>query len=375
MMFLPSGSQDEFGNVVSNRNMVCEVFRDIIANRGFVEISTPLVEYASTFTNRYVGMELQNLLKWFNRNGEIEVLRPDWTSAIARALVRLKSKQKKWAYQGSVFREDQPGIEKRQIGIEIIQTPEILGESECLFLAKELLEKLNINEYAVELGHTDIFEELTKSLKLPAAEKQRLRVAMHNKRKDEVFAIVTQYGDENLATELVFLIGAYGSIDILKEYEHRWAENAKLSAILQHLNRIITILKEVNIHEIMVDLGRVKNLPYYSGIMFRGYSSDNGDLCFSGGRYDKLYDQFETNMSAIGLAFDVDILANKMGIASKRERIGIVATDDTLAFAERYRSKCKESIVEIVYEVDPSVPYDKVLLVKKMNGNFEVVEA
>ncbi|MGV3465198.1 MAG: ATP phosphoribosyltransferase regulatory subunit [Heyndrickxia sp.] len=374
-MFLPSGSQDEFGNVVSNRNMVCEVFRDTIANRGFVEISTPLVEYASTFTNRYVGMELQNLLKWFNRNGEIEVLRPDWTSAIARALVRLKSKQTKWAYQGSVFREDQPGIEKRQIGIEIIQTPKILGESECLFLAKELLEKLNINEYAVELGHTEIFEELTKTMKLAEAGKERLRIAMHNKRKDEVYAIATQYGDENLANELVFLIEAYGSIDILKEYEQRWADNEKLSAIIQHLNRIISILKEVNIHEIMVDLGRVKNLPYYSGIMFRGYSSDNGDLCFSGGRYDKLYDQFETNMSAVGLAFDVDILANKIGLASKREKVCIIATDDTLAFAEKYRKECRESIVEIVYEVDPSVPCDKVLVVEKRSGKFEVVEA
>jgi len=127
-------------------------------------------------------------------------------------------------------------------------------------------------------------------------------------------------------------------------------------------------------NEIMVDLGRVKNLPYYSGIMFRGYSSDNGDLCFSGGRYDKLYDQFETSMSAVGLAFDVDILANKMGIASERERVCIVATEETLAFAEKYRSECKESVVEIVYEVDPSVPYNKVLLAKKTNGKFEVIE-
>lgn len=374
-MFLPSGSQDEFGNVVRNRNMVCEVFREIIEDRGFVEISTPLVEYASTFTNKYVGMELQNLLKWFNRNGEIEVLRPDWTSAIARALVRLKSKQTKWAYQGSVFREDQPGIEKRQIGIEIIQTPKLLGESECLFLAKELLEKLNIHEYTVELGHTDIFEELTKTMELKEAEKERLRVAMHNKRKDEVYAIAVQYGDKNIADELALLIDAYGSVDILKDYEKRWSKKESMSAIIHHLNRIIAILKEVNIGDIMVDLGRVKNLPYYSGIMFRGYSSDNGDLCFSGGRYDKLYDQFDTKVSAVGLAFDVDNLANKMEISSKKERVCIVATDDTLAFAEKYRKEYKHGIVDIVYEINPFVSYDKVLYVKNNNDKLEVVKA
>ncbi len=115
-MFLPIGSRDDFGDIVTNRYRVFEAFRHVITFRGYKEISTPVVEYANTFTNKYVEMKLQNMMKWFNPEGEIEVLRPDWTTAIARALVKGEITEQKWAYQGSIFRKDLPGVESRQAG-------------------------------------------------------------------------------------------------------------------------------------------------------------------------------------------------------------------------------------------------------------------
>lgn len=114
-MFLPAGSQDEIGNKVNNRSRVYEVFRNVTIMRNYKQISTPAVEYADTFTNKYAGMELQSMLKWFNHDGEIEVLRPDWTTAIARTLVKQSSSQDKWSYQGSVFRNDK-GWHGKQTG-------------------------------------------------------------------------------------------------------------------------------------------------------------------------------------------------------------------------------------------------------------------
>jgi ATP phosphoribosyltransferase regulatory subunit len=374
-MFLPSGSQDEFGDIVSYRNHVYEIFRNTITQRGFKEISTPIVEYASTFTNKHVGIELQHMLKWFDRNGEIEVLRPDWTSAIARALMKQNSNQKKWAYQGSVFREDQPGIEKRQIGLEIVRMPNLLGESECVFLARELLEKLNIDHYLIELGHTEIFDELTKNMLLNEEESKRLRLAMHNKRKDEVFNFAVQKGYDDLAEELILLIDAFGSIEIIEDYGRRWSENKKLSAIINHFKKCINLLKGVGIENIIVDLGRVKNLPYYSGIMFRGFLQENGALCFSGGRYDQLYQQFGLNVSAVGLAFDVDILANQMKNSVLDERICLIASDETLVYAEKLRDQFQDAIVDIHYELDQLNQYNKVYYIKEINGRYEVIEA
>ena len=126
-MLLPAGSKDEMGLAVSNRFHVLEMFRKAVIGRGYNEISTPVLEYASTFTNENVDMKLQNMLKWFDSEGEIEVLRPDWTTAIARALSTQEKQPQKWAYQGSIFQRNKPGVEYHQAGVEIIHMPAAYG--------------------------------------------------------------------------------------------------------------------------------------------------------------------------------------------------------------------------------------------------------
>lgn len=174
-MFLPEGSQDEMGTVVKNRATVFEMFRRTAEKRNYTEISTPLVEYADTFTNEKVGMKLQNMLKWFDGRGQIEVLRPDWTTSIARALSQKPFRACKWAYQGSVFRMDTPGLENRQVGIEMVDLPELLGEGECLFFAHDFFNRLGVTGVMVELGHAGIFEELVARLNLEDGQVDRLR--------------------------------------------------------------------------------------------------------------------------------------------------------------------------------------------------------
>jgi ATP phosphoribosyltransferase regulatory subunit len=50
----------------------------------------------------------------------------------------------------------------------------------------------------------------------------------------------------------------------------------------------------------------VQHIDYYTGITFRGYSSEVGTTIISGGRYDKLISKFGITMPAVGFAIDVD---------------------------------------------------------------------
>lgn len=374
-MFLPAGSQDEIGKKLDNRSKAYEIFRDVVTSRNYKAISTPVVEYANTFTNEHVGMKLHAMLKWFNREGEIEVLRADWTTAIARALINQHPKQLKWSYQGSVFRNDKDGIESRQAGIEIIRTTPFLGESESLFTAVTYLKALEIKEYLIELGHTGIFDELTTPLELNKAEEDQLRQAMHDKRRDVVYQIAADKGHPVIANQLTQVIEAYGTIDELEKYQTIWASNPRLVKILNHLKQLATVLKGLGIDEVLVDLGRVKNLPYYSGTMFRGYLKENGATCFSGGRYDKLYEQFNEKISAVGLAFDVDVLADQLNNEPKKESICIIASEESHVFAERLRASYSNCIVDIQYTLMDEHDYNKIVrIVTDNNNEFRVIE-
>ncbi|MEK3890156.1 ATP phosphoribosyltransferase regulatory subunit [Bacillus sp. FSL K6-3431] len=373
-MFLPTGSRDEMGATVSSRFHVIEKFRKVAINRCYREISTPVIEYASTFTNEYVDMKLQNMMKWFNSEGEIEVLRPDWTIAIARALSNQEKRPQKWAYAGSVFQQNMPGVESHQAGVEMIHMPELMGESESLLMARSFLNDLGLEPCVIELGHAGIYEKLAAELTLSKQERERLRVAMHDKKKDEVFQIAADNGSKELADELASLVDAFGQMEIISEYEKRWESKPELLRMLQHLKKLVLIMKASGNEEILVDLGRVKNLPYYSGIMFRGFLKESGAVCFSGGRYDQLYDQFNERVSAVGLGFEVDVLAEHIHMNNDKQKICIIASEESLVFAEQLRGTFKDSIVDVQSTESMLEDYDKIVEIKEYNGEFEVVE-
>ncbi|GIN92120.1 ATP phosphoribosyltransferase regulatory subunit [Siminovitchia terrae] len=373
-MFLPAGSRDEMGPAVSNRFSVMEKFREVAVLRGYEQISTPVFEYASTFTNEYVGMNLQNMLKWFNSEGEIEVLRPDWTTSIARALSSQDRNPQKWAYQGSVFKTDRPGMEDHQAGIEILHMPTLMGEIESLLMASSILKSIGITDYVIELGHTELYESLVQELDLKNEEAERLRQAMHDKKQDEVYEIALHYGDEQTAKELAALVDAYGGIEVITEYEERWKDRKDLLDMLAQMKKVAQILTESGSGEILVDLGRVKNLPYYSGMLYRGFLKKTGVVCFSGGRYDKLYDRYGGQVSAAGLAFDVDVLAEIYQEESSLEKVCIIANIDALVYAEKLRQSYENCIVDVRTEKADSDDYDKIVEIKLIDGKYEVLE-
>lgn len=373
-MFLPEGSQDETGILISNRLTALEIFRQITESRNFKPISTPVIEYASTFTNEVAGMDLQWMLKWFNAEGEIEVLRPDWTAAIARAVASQHPSERKWSYQGSVFRRDKHGSESRQAGLEIVHEERFLGESESLLTAAAYLNELDIKDYVIELGHTGIFEGILTLYPLTDQQKEQLHEAMYEKREDYVKEILIGTESEDLISILIDLMDAYGSRDVIDEYKNRWEDNKELLEILYQMEQLIHLLEQVNVPEVIIDLGRVKNLPYYDGMMFRGFLTKDGATCFSGGRYDRLYKQFDLNTSAVGLAFDVDVLAKHMPSKQPAERICLLVNSETHAHAEQLRRQYPEKRIDIRYQIDTSIDYAEVYEVILEGETYKVVE-
>lgn len=358
MMFLPDGSQDQIGDSLLKKQHVYQIFTDVAIRRGYKAIETPVIEYAETFTNPHVGMPFQQLLKWFDREGDIEVLRPDWTTAIARALMKLNPKESKWFYQGSVFTQDKDGVESRQAGIEMIRTKPIEGEIESLFFAMDYLSAVNIDDYLIELGHTGIYEKIIEPLMFTSIEEKKLRQAMHDKRQDVVKALTET--NQAVQKQLLNLIQAYGESTLLDEYKQIFKDDTDIVAILDELQDLVNVLKQLGIDQTIVDLGRVKQLPYYSGTMFRGYLTKTGDECFSGGRYDKLYQQFNQSTPAIGLAFDVDVLASAITI-EKKEKIAIIASTETHVLAELKRRTITDKIVDVLYTYPTDNTYDDII--------------
>ncbi len=156
------------------------------------------------------------------------------------------------------------------------------------------------------------------------------------------------------------LIDAYGDVSILDRYKVKYQDDDTIVTIIKELTQLVNVLEQLGIDQTIVDLGRVKQLPYYSGTMFRGYLTTSGEECFSGGRYDKLYQQFNQSIQAIGLAFDVDVLAGSVQV-EELSRVAIIASEETHVLAELKRRTMTDKIVDVVYSEPNEKDYETII--------------
>ena len=73
--------------------------------------------------------------------------------------------------------------------------------------------------------------------------------------------------------------------------------------------QIYAALQSMGVQEqILVDMGVLRGLDYYTGVVFEGFSPDLGYGLLGGGRYDRLLSQFGFPCPATGFAVGMDRL-------------------------------------------------------------------
>jgi ATP phosphoribosyltransferase regulatory subunit len=78
---------------------------------------------------------------------------------------------------------------------------------------------------------------------------------------------------------------------------------------VEELTAVYDALKSMGAEEqILVDMGVLRGLDYYTGVVFEGFSPDLGYGLLGGGRYDRLLSQFGFNCPATGFALGMDRL-------------------------------------------------------------------
>jgi ATP phosphoribosyltransferase regulatory subunit len=76
------------------------------------------------------------------------------------------------------------------------------------------------------------------------------------------------------------------------------------------LRAVIAALREAGLGErVAVDLGEVRGLDYYTGLVFRAFAPGLGFEVGGGGRYDGLIARFGRPLPAVGFMLGLDRLA------------------------------------------------------------------
>lgn len=326
---MPDGAYDLLFKECEARRGVETKLVQLFKSHGFSEVVTPSLEFYDVFHES--TMEDETMYKLIDAHGRILALRPDNTTPIARVV---STKLKGFApplrlfYNQNVFRIS-PFLSGRrdemaQCGVELIGVGGERADVESIALAIAALNGV-APDFRLEIGHVGFFKALIDDLPVETDIKERIRSYIDSKSYASIGSLLAPYSEKSAAcralTELPHL---FGGDDVL-ERALEIAPNAQAAETIRYLKDIYKTLCDLGWKEhIVIDLGLVQSIDYYTGVVFKGYMHGSGEPVLFGGRYDDLYEKFGAPMPATGFALNVDAIARAGMGDNKSDRADVL---------------------------------------------------
>jgi histidyl-tRNA synthetase len=242
--------------------------RDACARFGFGEVVTPTFEHSELFTLRS-GQGIIDEMYVFKDKGDREMaLRPEITASVIRFYVNELStlpKPLKLYYVGNCFRYENPQSgrfrEFFQLGAELIGTKSPETDAEVIALAINCIRATGLEEFVVRIGHIGILKSMVHSeIKDPKVASDVLRMID----KEDFDAMGDMFDAKALPRQLFDKITSLAEV----EGEVELLNNLEPSEATEYLKEIFSVLKLYGIEDCQVDLGIVRGLDYYTGMVF-----------------------------------------------------------------------------------------------------------
>jgi ATP phosphoribosyltransferase regulatory subunit len=312
---VPPGVQCFVGDEARRRRRIEEAVVSVFEGWDYEEIIPPLFDYADAFAGPALGPKTYSFV---GRDGSVLALRPDFTSLLAKiAAGRLRDRPAplRLYYSGEVLRYEPPKAgrqsELHQMGLEHLGGNPAAADAEAVAIAAECLERLGAEGWVLALGHVGVFSGLLADAGLSPAALESLRDRVEAKDREGVLALLARERvAEETAAAVARLTELAGPSEVLKDAAGLFGFCDPARAAVAELARLAETLEVAGLGDrLVVDLGEVRGLDYYTGIVFRAYAPGLGFEVGGGGRYDTLLGRFGRPLPAVGFMLGLDRIA------------------------------------------------------------------
>lgn len=314
----PDGVRDIYSVEYRKKNELENKLQKVFRLYGYHNVQTPTFEYFDVFGKEVGTIPSKELYKFFDREGNTLVLRPDITPSIARMATTLYDTEKlpiRLCYKGNTFinhsRYRGRLHETTQAGAELIGIDTVEADAEMVVMAVESLKEVGLTDFQIHIGNVEFFESLIAETNLEKEAELQLREFISNRNYFGVDELL-QNANAKATTKVAFQIlpELIGGVEILREAK-KYALNFRTIEALKRLEELYNLLSAYGVDKhITFDLSMSGTYGYYTGIIFRGYTYGTGDAIVKGGRYDHLLEKFGKASPSIGFVIIVDELLN-----------------------------------------------------------------
>src|SRR5437867_5242041 len=313
MQALP-GFRDFLPEDCAKRNCIFARWREVARRYAFVEWEGPVLE-ATELYKKKSGAEIADQLFNFTDKGEREVaLRPELTPTLARVIAaheREFKKPLKWFSIGQFFRyeKQQRGRlrEHFQLNCDIIGESELAADIELVALCIDLLRAFGFTEkdFVVRISDREFWTDFLGEKDVPS------------EGWDELLQAIDKFGREPREK----------TAEKLGDLAEPVFATLKSGGKSQKLSKLLDALRGRGLADfVTIDIGIVRGLAYYTGIVFEVFDrAEKFRAIAGGGRYDNLIAQLSDgaiSLPALGFAMGDVVLGELINeIPRAREAI------------------------------------------------------
>lgn len=316
LVHTPEGVRDIYGKEYASKQMIQKLFGDKLHSYGYQDIQTPTFEFFDVFSREIGTTPSKELYKFFDKEGNTLVLRPDFTPSIARCAAKYFMDENiplRFCYLGNNFINTsslQGKLkETTQMGAELLGDASPEADAEMIAMLVEALLNSGLKEFQVSVGQIDYFKGLCAHAQLDEETEFALREFISS--KNEFGAQELLLGKEIPEQSIQALLGVnnlFGSYEVLDKALEA-ADNPRSRQAIERLKQVYGLLKVYGVDQyISFDLAMVSKYNYYTGVIFNAYTYQAGSAIAKGGRYDNLLEKFGKPSPATGFVVLIDDL-------------------------------------------------------------------
>lgn len=316
LLHTPEGVRDIYGREYAGKLQVEQRIHETISTYGYEDIQTPTFEYFDVFSREVGTTPSKELYKFFDKEGNTLVLRPDFTPSMARCAAKYFMDCQdpiRFSYVGNTFTNTsnlQGKLkEVTQMGAELINDSSVEADAEMISLVIEALRNTGLKRFQIAIGQVEYFKGLCQEAGVDEETEYALRSCISGK---NFFAAQELLEERNVQepyrSVLLKVADMFVSMTSLSE-ARKLVHNDRSLAAIDRLEQLYEVLKLYGVEEyVSFDLGMLSKYNYYTGVIFKAYTYGVGDAVVKGGRYDNLLHQFGKEAPAIGFMVVIDEL-------------------------------------------------------------------
>ena len=321
LVHTPEGVRDIYGEEKAKKTIVERLLHEKIMGYGYRDIQTPTFEFFDVFSKEVGTTPSRELYKFFDKEGNTLVLRPDFTPSIARCAAKYFMDENvpiRFCYQGNTFTntsELQGKLkEVTQMGAELIGDGSVQADAEMIAMTIEALYHAGLSDFQLSVGNLEYFKGICAEAGLDEETELELREYISGKNYFGAEELLDRIHVKKKDKELLLKVSdLFGTVSILEDAK-KAVSNKRSRHAIERLEKVYQTLCDYGVEKyVSFDLGMLSKYNYYTGIIFKGYTYGVGDAIVKGGRYDHLLQRFGKETAAIGFVIVVDDLLAAMG--------------------------------------------------------------